>query len=863
MRMRSVAIGVGTVLACAAPSLAGTGIFRTAYTEIASGNATGIAVGDFDGDGTVDVVTANAGLGGNELTILVGFSDGTVSRTGQVVPLNGVPAGMIQAKFDEDALDDVIVANGTDASISFLRGLGNNDYFAPPGPSITVGQSPTGFAAADLTGDGVLDLVVANEGGGGSSPGSVSILRGEGDGTFVLLAQPDPQEPGETLDALPAELGTRDAVIGDVTGSSALDIIAVNSLDDSISIYTGQGNGVFAPLRVVEVGAAPQDAALSDVNGDGRLDLIIADGNADQIEVRLGDTNAMFAQVQTYPVGTAPTRLVLADMNGDTRLDVVVSNSRSGDVSVLLARTGGTFEAARSFVSDGEPQVLAVIDMNEDDKLDVVSGTQGSDEGPSVAILRNRDNGMLHGVEDLKVSNGPSALATADLDDDAFPDLVVSGETGEVGILYGGPAGLSTALVGLSVGGRSLGVLALDLTGDTLPDLAIVDSENSRIAVLRNIGERQFATAATFATSPNPNAITSGDFNNDGRPDLAVTALGSDRTCRGGAEPGMSCMQDDDCEGGICTAPGFASVLLQQSNGQFGPARATPVEETPLGIASLDANCDGRDDLVVANEASNTISILRSSGDGTFTIPQTIPQAQAGQGPIAVVAADFNRDGVGDFAVSNFVTPLGLASLRIFTGNCSGPFQLVTQSGQLRPGDQVVSIVARDFTGDQIVDIAVVNQTGNAIRVVTGIGDGRFAFTPQNDGVSRMPIAIAAADFDIDGRYDVVTANSDASANNVSLLSNCARDPGCDPFRPGPPGEAALRGDGNNDGARSAADLVAVSAEVMDDDGDQVEDIAMGDFGGERVSPGVDANGDGRVDAQDRRAVAHRLFSGA
>jgi hypothetical protein len=151
-----------------------------------------------------------------------------------------------------------------------------------------------------------------------------------------------------------------------------------------------------------------------------------------------------------------------------------------------------------------------------------------------------------------------------------------------------------------------------------------------------------------------------------------------------------------------------------------------------------------------------------------------------------------------------------------------------------------------------------------------------------------MPIAVAAADLDGDGRYDAATANNDPSANNVSVLYNCARDQGCDHFArkicqgvpreglpcggdddcngvpgaciQGPPGTTALRGDGNADGLRSAADLVAVSAEVMDDDGFQVEAIGQGDF---TASPGADGNGDGRVDAQDRPAVAHRIFAGA
>src|SRR5262249_49475415 len=153
------------------------------------------------------------------------------------------------------------------------------------------------------------------------------------------------------------------------------------------------------------------------------------------------------------------------------------------------------------------------------------------------------------------------------------------------------------------------------------------------------------------------------------------------------------------------------------------------------------------------------------------------------------------------------------------------------------------------------------SQTANSVQLLRGRGDGTMV-PAGGDNVSRMPIALAAGGFDLDGRYDAISANSDPSANNISVLANCAREPGSDPFGAnGPPGVAALRGDGNGDALRSAADLVAVGREVMDGDGFQVEDI--GGHVPYDASPGVDANGDGRVDAQDRIAVAHRIFGGA
>src|SRR5262249_46759501 len=220
----------------------------------------------------------------------------------------------------------------------------------------------------------------------------------------------------------------------------------------------------------------------------------------------------------------------------------------------------------------------------------------------------------------------------------------------------------------------------------------------------------------------------------------------------------------------------------------------------PTSIAAIDANCDGKDDLVVTNLASDTVSVLQAcpgaapcpggAQAGTFVLKQTLSGTSVGQRPIALAVADFDRDGVQDFVVTIAVAPGSQNNVPIFRGGCSGPFSVVTaQGGQVRAGELASAVVARDFTGDGLVDLAVVSQTANNVQLLRGKGDGTVAPT-GSDGVSRMPIALAAADFDSDGRYDALSANSDPSANNVSLLFNCARDSNCDPFgRSGPPGE--------------------------------------------------------------------------
>lgn len=893
MRVRSIVTGLLIGALLPGMALSYTGIFRTAFTSGSGGNPTGIAVGDFDRDGAVDAAVSNGD--GTDISVQVGlFScaggdragqfcfqatdcpggmckpDGTLSNVGSI-SLDSFPSALLQGQFDDDALDDLIVAQTNIKSVVFLKGRGDTEFFDAPGPPVSVGEGPVGLAGADIDGDGTRDLVVANE-GVEPAPGSITILKGDGDGTFTLLQQPKPDEPGEFVNSLPAGQGTRAVAIGNVNADPALDILALNARSNpgTISIFSGDGEGIFTPGGTVTTGTEPQDVALRDLNGDGDLDLVLANFTDDTVSVRFGNGDGTFAADQSYPVGTAPNRIAFGEMGGDNRPDLVVSNNRSGDVSVLLANGPGTFGKARNFFADAEPQAVGLGDFNQDGLLDAAVATQGSsDVGASVAVLRNRGGGVLHAVEDIPRVNGPSDVTSADLDGDGLPDLLVAGGAGSVLVFPALSQGFGSPTV-INIGGRTLGVVAPDLNGDARPDIVATDTENSRIAVILSQGGGRFAAPVHYFTAPNPGGVTVGDFNNDGRPDIAVAAVRDEAgVCQGGSQPGADCVRDEDCgTGGICARPGTASVLLQLPDGTLGAARNTPVEQTPIGIAALDANCDGRDDLVVANLASSTVSVLRSNNDGSFTPAQTLSETQIGLNPIALAVADFNRDGMDDFAVANTVAPGNFNNVRLFQGNsdCSGTFSAFPGSGQRKIGEYANALVARDFNGDQFVDIGVTSQISNEVCVALGGGDGTLNLVGQGscDRVSRMPISVAAADFDADGRYDAASANNAATSNNLSVLFNCIRDVGCDPFpsaTPPPPIAAALRGDGNDDGRRSAADLVAVATEVMDGDGFRAEDI---EIGSEYVaSPGVDANGDGRVDAQDRLAVAHRIFGGA
>lgn len=832
--MRPAAIAALLALAAPGAALAGSGVFRAAFTETGSASPTGIAAGDLDGDGAVDLVTSNAGSA-NEIRGFAGDPDGLV--LGSVsIPVPSLPSGILLADFDGDQTADLLVALGNDNAVTFLKGLRDQDFFALPSATTPVGSGPIAMAAADLDGDGQRDVVVANE-GTDTVAGSISILHGNGDGSFAVIPQDDPVHPGAMRPDLPTELGTRAVVLGNIDGDPALDIIAVNERSQpaqALSVFSGRGGGAFTPRDAIGVASSPRDVALADLDGDGTLDLLVAEPNEDAVTVRLGNGDRTFQAAMSYGVGTFPTRVAVGDLDADGALDIVTSNSRSSDVSVLLGDGNGGFGAVRSYVGDAEPQALVLADLDADELLEPIVATQGGIGGANVAVLRNRGDGTLQAVEDIRAGNGPAALAAADVTDDGRPDLLIGGD-GDVLLMVAGAGGGFGPPVSLDVAGRNLGLIAADLDADGRPDIAALDTDGDRISVARGTRAGAFGPVALYPVGVDPLGIAAGDFNGDRRTDLAISAAGP---------------------------PATVSVLLQRAAGGFEAARSTQLaqEQTPTGVAAIDADCDDRADLVVVDQAANEAVVLQSNGDGTFARAQTLSLNDVGPGPIAVAVADFNRDGIDDFAVGNSVVPPNSPSVRVFSGNCSASG--FRRTATAKAGELVRALVARDVTGDGLVDLGLINQTANAVRVLVGKGDGTFQGPLSPDAVSRMPVAMTSADFDGDGRYDAVTANSDPSANNVSVLSNCARDPGCDPFRPGPAGRSALRGDGNADGRRSSADFVAVAAEVMDGDGQQVEAIGNGSFGGARVSPGVDANGDGVVTIQDRRAVARRIFSG-
>jgi len=311
-----------------------------------------------------------------------------------------------------------------------------------------------------------------------------------------------------------------------------------------------------------------------------------------------------------------------------------------------------------------------------------------------------------------------------------------------------GKAGLGTGSVALSfpifsqpaTNPYAQSVAVADFNGDGKLDLIVpvysIFTSLSDANVLLGNGDGTFTPGPAFPlTGQNVNNAAVADFNGDGQPDLAISLPDA----------------------------GQVQVLLGNGDGAFTPMPAISANLISV-VATGDFNGDGNADLVLVNYGAGTLTILLGNGNGTFKTGATAPVTG---GPSAVAVGDFNGDGKPDLAVVTYNT----STVTVLLGNGDGSFTQVSSSPQT--GFEPASIAAGDFNGDGILDLAVTNlNDGNpepgSVTVLLGNGDGTFTPTAESPVTGAVPLSIAVADFNGDGKADLVTG--DAGSNTATVL---------------------------------------------------------------------------------------------
>lgn len=292
----------------------GDGTFQPASSFAAGNRPNGVALGDLNGDGILDIVASNSGLGGNTVSTLVGFGNGAFSSPETQAAAAGPMCPAI-ADLNADGKSDVVVAANGGNKVSVLLGIGDGTLM--PAVNYNVGIFPQCVTVGDLNGDGIPDLAASNSGSG-----DVSVLLGIGDGTFAAAVN------------YPAGTVTRAVLTLDANNDGVLDLAAVNdTAAGTIQLLLGNGDGTFQAAIPFTTGHAPVYVAAGDVNGDGHEDLATANFSPGTISI-LRASSAAFLAPLNFNVSDRPKWIAVADFSGDGRNDLAVVDDDG--VSVLI-----------------------------------------------------------------------------------------------------------------------------------------------------------------------------------------------------------------------------------------------------------------------------------------------------------------------------------------------------------------------------------------------------------------------------------------------------------------------------------------------------------------------------------------------
>ena len=651
------------------------------------------------------------------------------------------------------------------ASGGYIFALGNSVAVFDAGLNLIAEAPVTGvwpLVFVDLNGDGKPDIVGTQQMHDGSTALAVSL--GNGGASF----QPPVYYPIPGSGAIGSQVAV---AVADLNGDQKPDLVVLATFYSTVSIYTGNGDGTFQAGRALASLNGGTALAIGDLNGDGKPDLVVASADPSTytpvIQVALAAGDGTFGIPVSFPVTSAVlgvSAIAIGDVNGDGIPDIVASG-----ISILFGDGKGGFANRRDVLAPALSGNLIVTDFNGDGITDIVSavGNTSIMAGDAVSVLPGQGKGILLGppvsvVPNYLAYNEFVALAAGDLTGDGIPDLVLVGLQGNVTVLKGAGDGSfqSTYQFLFASGHVPSGVVTADFNHDGKLDFAVVGSGFNgsglgEVQVVLGNGDGTFQSPIDVPAPLGAFALAAGDFNRDGKTDVAVL-ISQEATA---ASDGVL-------------------ILLGNGDGTFTAGATYPVGPYAQSIAAGDFHGDGKLDLVVADSgtyfASNVIGVngnvllLTGKGDGTFADPVAIPLPGSGfvRGPDTLAAGDFNRDGNLDLAVA-----FGWGGLVTMLGRGDGTFQPAVSYA-------VEGVVqAGDLNGVGIPDLVV----GDSYLL--GTGDGSFG-PPVSFGTGSL---VALADFNGDGKLDIAATvagavatylNGTQPAPPVSVVSAASFTPG-------------------------------------------------------------------------------------
>lgn len=458
----------------------------------------------------------------------------------------------------------------------------------------------------------------------------------------------------------------------------------------------------FAPAHSYNVGSLPSSIAVDDFNGDGFKDMAVANNGTGTVSILLGRGDGTFPRRADHAVaqGGGAESIAVGDFNRDGIVDLVVATGGVA-VSVLSGRGDGTFRPSVEFSAGTSVTDVKVGDFNGDGRQDLaVIDTDRANfgRGSSVNILKGKRVGAFRAPVLYPVVNAPTSIAIGDFNADGRSDLAVTSNNaanqGNVNVLMGNLDGTFQTSVYYAVGGGPQGIAVGDFNGDGKSDLAVVNNQSYTISILQGRGDGTFRDHADFAVDNNPVSIATGDFSGDGHTDLVVARGFSD---------------------------GLATVLLGRGNGTFQVGLDSRAGDFPTSVTVADFNSDGRADIAVPNTQTDQATVLLNNTARPSNIALSKTTVRENK-PVGTVVGTFSAEDPN---------PSPALTYALVSGRGSTDNALFSISG-----DTLTTNAVFDFEAKQTYSIRV--------RVVDRIGVGNTkVFTISVLNANEAPTAIA------------------------------------------------------------------------------------------------------------------------